>query len=261
MNDGHLPPPLMTSEPGSFARATIVERKPAIIGQVLLDNDYPPEIEAALAAFREEIAHHPIQPLSELAPDVTFWNRTAARHHGKGWLELPWFFAETYFYRRLLEVVRYFQAGPWQGHDPFALQKRNQEREALAWLESYGAELQASTPEAAFQILLHSCLWGNRADLSNLTVRERAQGGLATHQERHNILIDDTEHVLALLSRGVRRLGLITDNAGRELVFDLALADFLLAQEWARSVVLYLKGQPFFVSDATVADARRTIGL
>ena len=36
------PPPLMTSEPGSFARYTIVERKPQIILQVTEDNGYSP---------------------------------------------------------------------------------------------------------------------------------------------------------------------------------------------------------------------------
>jgi len=43
-HDAGLPPPLMTSEPGSFARFTIVERKPRIIRQVIEDNDYPPHI-------------------------------------------------------------------------------------------------------------------------------------------------------------------------------------------------------------------------
>ncbi|MFL7791264.1 MAG: MFS transporter, partial [Anaerolineae bacterium] len=43
-----LPPLLMTSDPDSFARYTIVERKPHIIRQVIADNDYPPDIVAAL---------------------------------------------------------------------------------------------------------------------------------------------------------------------------------------------------------------------
>jgi len=54
-----MPPPLMTSEPGSFARHTIVERKPQLIRQVIADNDYPPDVVAALDALRTEIAQHP----------------------------------------------------------------------------------------------------------------------------------------------------------------------------------------------------------
>ena len=70
-----FPPPLMTSEPGSFARATIIERKPQIIRQVRQDNAYPPAIEAALEDFRQEIASSPMQPLREDAPDVAGWNQ------------------------------------------------------------------------------------------------------------------------------------------------------------------------------------------
>ena len=60
------PPPLLTSEPGSFAENTIATRKPGIIRQVLSDHDgqYPPEIVTNLEALLEEIlARQPIQPL------------------------------------------------------------------------------------------------------------------------------------------------------------------------------------------------------
>jgi hypothetical protein len=49
-----------------------------------------------------------MQPLHEQAPDVAFWNRELAAYQGRTWLEVPWYFAEAYFYRRLLEAVRYF---------------------------------------------------------------------------------------------------------------------------------------------------------
>ncbi|MGD8626488.1 MAG: ARMT1-like domain-containing protein, partial [Anaerolineae bacterium] len=192
----------MTSELGSFARYTIAERKPQIISRVLADNDYPPGIVVALEALRAEIAHGAIQPLVGTTPDAAFWNRAAAAYRGRTWLELPWFFAETYFYRRLLEVVGYFAPGPWQGHDPFAPQKRQQEQEAVAWLNQHWPQLDAPGQEG-FEILLHSSLWGNRADLSNLTVREEVRGGLQARQERHNLLIDDTGRIAARLSAGV----------------------------------------------------------
>lgn len=251
----------MTSEPGSFARFTIMERKPGIIRQVIEDNDYPRPMVAALEEFGDELARLPIRPLAEQAPDAAFWNRAAAAHQGRTWLEVPWYFAETYFYRRLLEAVRYFQPGPWLGRDPFAPQKRQEEQAAVAWLVSSGAELDQAEPPVALEILLHSCLWGNRADLSNLTVRQEVRSGLATRDERHNILIDDTAAAVAFLARGMERLALVTDNTGRELLFDLALADLLLEQGWAASVTFYLKGQPFFVSDAMIDDARLTVEL
>jgi uncharacterized protein with ATP-grasp and redox domains len=253
----------MTSDPGSFARSTIVDRKPQIIRQVIEENDYPPETVGALEAFRNEIASQPMQPLLEAAPDVDGWNAELRQYAGNTWLEVPWYWAEVFFYRKLLEAVRYFQPGPWRGHDPFGSSKRRQEADARARFADGWSQLEAAAHELStfqvFEALLHSALWGNRADLSNFTVQELAQAGLATQAERHNLLIDDTQAVESLLSPGVDRVDFICDNVGLDLLFDLALADFLLERGWAQRVTLHLKNQPFFVSDAMPADARLAV--
>lgn len=260
MPDRSLPPYLMTSDPGSFAHSTIVERKPQIIRQVIADNAYPSEIVDALEALRDEIAHHPIRPLRELAEDVAFWNAELATGcAGKTWLEVPWYFAETFFYRKVLEAVGYFQPGEGGGRDPFRVQKYRQIDADIDKLAAEWEHLSVLAPEARFEALLHSCLWGNRTDLSNFTVQAKAHSGLATYQERHLILIDHTERVREMLSGIVPRVDFICDNVGSDLLFDLALADFLLCQGWAHEVHLHLKSQPFFVSDAMPADARLTI--
>ncbi len=255
------PPPLMTSEPGSFARATIAERKPQIIAQVIQDTGYPVEIVRALSAFGQEIAQEPVQMLAASEPDAALWNQELVAYEGNTWLDLPWYLAESYFYRRLLGVVRYFDPGSWQDHDPFGLQKQKQAQAAVAWLADNWGQFPGASPEELFVAYLHSCLWGNRADLSNYTIREQAQGGVATHRERHNILIDHTEQVAGLLSAGVGRVDFINDNAGLELLFDLALADFLLRQGWTRKVVFHLKNRPFFVSDAMPQDVSQLAAL
>jgi uncharacterized protein with ATP-grasp and redox domains len=252
-----LPPPLMTSDPNSFARSTIVERKPQIIRRVLAENEYPPAIVAALHAFAAEIAGETVRPLSEEADDTADWNRAWQRYEGRTWLELPWYFAETFFYRRLLEAVRYLQPGPWAGRDPFAAQKRRQEQEALAQLAVIWPSLdalKATEPELAFEALLHSALWGNRADLSNLTVQVAAQVGLAVQAERQHLLIDHTARLLARLQEGLQRLDIIGDNVGLDVLGDLALADFVLGRGWVEQVVMHWKDRPFFVSDAMVTD-------
>lgn len=256
-----LPLPLMTSEPGSFARATIVERKPQLIRQVIADNDYSSQVVKGLGALQREITQGLIQPLSETAPDVASWNQEVEAVQGRTWLQLPWYFAETYFYRRLLEAVGYFQPGPWQGHDPFAVQKRVQERAAVDWMAGNWGQLAGVPGKALFELLLQSSLWGNRADLSNFTVGEEVRGGAAVALERHNILIDHTEQIAALLAPGVARVDFINDNDGRELLSDLALADFLLSQRWTETIILHLKGQPFFVSDAMIADVQEMLTL
>jgi len=259
--DADLPPPLMTSEPGSFARFTIVERKPQIIRQVIEDNDYLPHIVQSLEAFSQEIASRPMHPLREQAPDVAFWNCELAAYHGRTWLEVPWYFAETYFYRRLLEAARYFQPGPWEGHDPFGKRKRQQEEAAVDRLAESWGQLADVEPGVVFEALLHSCLWGNRADLSNYTVAIQVRGGLAAREERRHILIDHTDEVRELLASSLRRVDFVNDNVGLELLFDLALADFLLVQGMVREVVFNLKDRPFFVSDAMPKDARATVAL
>ena len=255
-DETNLPPLLMTSEPGSFAQSTIVERKPEIIRRVIADNAYPPEIVAALAAFAAEIAAQPVRTLPESAADAGLWNGELAAYAGRTWLELPWYLAETYFYRRLLDAVGYFAPGPWRGLDPFGPQKRREEQRAVERLAAGWEELESLAPDAEFVALLHSCLWGNRVDLSNYTVKVQAQLGLATEAERHLILVDHTDAVRDLLARGVARVDFISDNAGIDLLFDLALADLLVVRGWARQVVFHLKDRPFFVSDAMPADAR-----
>jgi hypothetical protein len=259
LDNTKLPPPLMTSEPGSFARKTIVERKPQIIRQVAEDNDYPADVVRRLEAFRQEIAAERLRPLVEDAPGVAAWNREVAAYEGCTWLDLPWYFAEVYFYRRLLEAVGYFQPGPLQGRDPFGVQKRAQIASAVDQFAEGWDELASAEPDPAFEALLHSALWGNRADLSNLTVRLGVSGGLAARDERHNILVDHTEQVRSIVTSGIRRLDLINDNVGFDLLFDLALVDLVLRQGWAGRVVCHLKDYPFFVSDAMPQDLHETI--
>jgi hypothetical protein len=259
--DAGWPPPLMTSETSSFAQKTIVERKPQIIAQIIADNDYEPRIVKALERYRKEIATQPMRPLSENAPDVASWNKAFARHSGKTWLEVPWYFAEAFFYRRLLEAVGYFQPGPREGHDPFEKGKQAQVEAGSEQLAEGWGQLSNASPDVAFEALLHSSLWGNRADLSNYTVRLQTRGGLAAREERQYLVIDNTDQVQELLEPGVARIDFINDNVGLELLFDLAFADFLLTREWAREVVFHLKSWPFFVSDAMGKDVHATLSL
>jgi hypothetical protein len=89
----------------------------------------------------------------------------------------------------------------------------------------------------------------------------QVRGGLAAREERRHILIDHTDEVGHLLASGQQRVDFVNDNVGLELLFDLALADFLLVQDMAREVVFHLKDRPFFVSDAMPKDGQATIAL
>ncbi|HUT20088.1 MAG TPA: damage-control phosphatase ARMT1 family protein [Anaerolineae bacterium] len=254
------PPPLVTSERGSFARKTIVERKPQILREVSESYPYPPEIHSELEAYAHEIAALPIAPLHEEAPDVGEWNAAWAAFGGRTWLEVPWYFAESFFYRRLMEVVRYYQPGPWHNVDPFAPQKAIELERALPRFLSV-LERQHSDLQRSFAVMLRDALWGNRADLSNRTISARAEEGLAdTGSER--LLIDDTPRIWQhLLRRAPARVDIVPDNSGLELLLDLRLADSLVRSGLAQ-VRFHLKHMPFFVSDAMIRDLEQTlIGL
>jgi hypothetical protein len=155
-----LPPPLRGSDPGSFARDTVVRRLPAIGRRVLLENALASMAARAVATLVDELPDTPVRPLRDRgAPDLALWDAYVAPVAGQSWLDVPWFFAETYFYRRLLEATGYFQPGPGHMAHPFALQKR-------LGLEELGRAPTLPGPDLGLADALRGALWGNQADLS-----------------------------------------------------------------------------------------------
>jgi len=224
------------------------------------DNNYPQSIIKQLINFKKEIADGMVQPLIEDAPDVQKWNNIWKKYKDKTWLELPWYFAEAYFYRRLLEIVNYFQLSSLGNRDPFSSLKKKQIEESLTPL-SLAVELINGIEDSylCFENLLHACLWGNRIDLSNFTVSDEIKRRQAMI-ERENLLIDDFPRILKVFTeQSPLCIALIGDNVGVELGFDLYLVDFLLRKGWAKQVTFYLKPYPFFVSDAMPKDLLETI--
>ncbi len=191
-----LPPPILTSEAGSFAHNTLKTRVHGILQDVCAANDFPPETVTALAALSHEIASGTIRALHETAPDTAYWATSAAPYVGRSWLDIPWYWAETYFYRRILEATGYFQPGPWQGVDPYAAIKRREwaPGAAPAAVNTLLADL-PDDPEIRFQRLLHASLWGNRTDLS-YTVAAHLGATAAPSHERDNLLVDDSPRAM-----------------------------------------------------------------
>lgn len=250
------PQPLMVSEPGSFAAYTVAHRMPRIVNDVLARHDYPPEIVASLTHLRATLPDGRVPAPDPQLPDAAYWHGAWAPWEGATWRALPWFFAETYFYRLLLESVRYVAEGPWHGVDPFGPPKRAALTEGLPELAVFVEALHAMTERAErFARWFHRALWGNRADLSNVVV----SGGTFDAAVRAGVLVDHTAEVWTLVSQGLERVDVVADNAGPELLVDLGLIAFLLEEGLVRQVHLHLKPTPFFVSDATVPDFRETV--
>jgi hypothetical protein len=77
--------------------------------------------------------------------------------------------------------------------------------------------------------------------------------------EREFLIVDDTAQVWAHLQTQVARVDFICDNVGVEIAHDLALADFLLRENLATQVVMHVKPQPMYVSDALTCDVEQTL--
>jgi uncharacterized protein with ATP-grasp and redox domains len=250
----------MTSEPGSFAHNTLAVRVPAILRDTIAANDFSPQIVGALEELHAELLAGHIRPLQEDTPDREYWNHISAPYIGRTWLDAPWYWAEAYFYRRVLEATGYFRPGPTEGLDPYAATKRREWAvdaapaavdRLLAALPGDDDELGAI--ELRFEALLHASLWGNRTDLSyTIAAHLGATGGPGA--ERDNLLVDDWAAVYEHLREGAGRIAILADNAGTELLMDVALIDFLLTNQLAHEVRLHLKPWPFFVSDAMIPD-------
>jgi len=253
-----LPPPILTSEPGSFAQDTLRRRIPAILQETIdLNPDFDLLVRRGLDELGTELSSGRIRELREDAPDVALWNEVSAPHFGRTWLDVPWYWAEAYFYRRLLEATGYFREGRWRGFDPFGAKKRTEwgATAATAALEALLVGL-PDDPAARFEQLFHASLWGNRTDLSYM-VAAHLGGTANSYAERENLLADDTAATWEWLwARRPSRIAIMADNTGTELLMDLALIDFLLETGLASAIHLYLKPQPFFVSDAMTADVQ-----
>jgi uncharacterized protein with ATP-grasp and redox domains len=250
-----LPEPLRGSDVGTFTERTLWERIPAIARRIVAENGFAPEIAARLLALAEEIPLGKIRPFllpnspKTTPPDFDDWQAYAARYIGETWLTVPWFFAETYFFRRVLEATDYFA----NDIDPYAYQKRRGLETALAsWRKR-------PFPTILPDLLLLD-LWGNQMDMGLWSVDDAARPEHGDEAQLTHLLVDDRTAVCRhLQSQPPGHIVFVNDNVGAELLGDLLLADWLLQSGTAVAVTFHLKPHPTFVSDATIADVATTI--
>ncbi|MBB5122466.1 damage-control phosphatase ARMT1 family protein [Streptomyces eurocidicus] len=248
------PPAFGIADPGGFGRGVFHERHPALVERLCESNPYGPGQRSGLRELLAESASDTavVRPPEETTPGREQWLGWGREYFGRPWRDVPFLWAESYFYLRLLECVGYFAPGPWQGVDPFAPMKAAELADPAleadtAWLDG----LDRSAPAEAFRTLLLASLYGNRADLGFRLVRdEGAEDGVP-------LLADDSGALWRHLGgRSPGEVHVILDNAGRELLADLLLVDHLLLTRRASSVFLHVKPRPYFVSDAVTTDVR-----
>lgn len=276
MNKPLLPGPLRGEEYPSFTHYSVTVRLPEIARRVLSENDFQPETVARIEQLIHEIPEGLIRQVdTPLSADNVQWKEYIKPFTHQNWLQVPWFFAEEYFYLRVLEATGYYHPGPGHRIDPYRLQKKwglEAAREAIHHLSTYQAGLisDESSLLHGLGILMLIDLWGNQNDLSLWPVDISGENQPTLSDLRkvesitstQHLLVDDRLDVLQYL-QGLdpekAQVDFLIDNAGYELICDLVLADALLSRRQVRRIVFHVKQQPVFVSDAMPEDVLAAI--
>jgi hypothetical protein len=251
-----LPEPLRGNESGTWAEETVKERMPDIGRRAIDEREWPLGVRDALMRLVDDLPSGVVSIIDDPgAPDEEAWRKHVAPYEGMTWLDVPWFFAEAYFYRRMLAASGYFREGPTRGLDPFGPEKRRGLARGLG-------EDSPSDGRAGMDDLLLAALWGNRADMSIWPTQDsEAQARMDTDAAGH-LLVDDRPAVLAHLQSipgGPKRVDVVLDNAGKELLADLALVRGIIDTWETSRIVLHVKPHPMFVSDAMQIDLDWTL--
>jgi uncharacterized protein with ATP-grasp and redox domains len=229
-------------------------RLPAIVRAVSAANaDYPAATRAALEYLATSVeSDAPIPMCDANHPAADDWARVHVQHAGETWLNSEWLYAETFFYRHVIDAVDWWTTA----RDPYAPHKREEEANPALWATLERA-LSPDTDQIEDKLmhLFEADLWGNKSDLSYNV-------GLSFQTSDDDWLTDDRARVVDHLLRGdgMGVVHLITDNYGTELACDFALIDGLL-DDVVERVTLHVKGHPTYVSDATREDAHDLLRL
>ncbi|GKY98605.1 hypothetical protein MPSEU_000817200 [Mayamaea pseudoterrestris] len=290
-----IPDPICSDVPGTWAYDTMSRR----IDEEILERTYKdnqetfesPEFAEILARYNElrnelrNAANFPLSYLTDMSDtqpkEFLEWNEQILKplvEHQATWLTAPWMVAEFYVYRRLMQVLGYFdESSVGYKYDPFIKAKRDGLASSVAQAEPMLQRLPQlvsnANVEAGILVAADWALWGNRMDLSlwpaAIHSDDDDDDSLSTTNvsdmlaKNENLLADDSKQLVALCSqlhaKGGGIVDIIVDNAGFELVTDLALAQYLVESGIAKVVTFQLKSHPTFVSDALEKDLLETV--
>ncbi|KAL9182798.1 hypothetical protein ACHAXT_004077 [Thalassiosira profunda] len=288
-----IPEPLLSLTPGTWAHDTMSRRlNEEILQRTYEENEEafnsPPFAKAlerfhALRAELDDASNTPLRylqfdrdtdgrPAAAVDREEKEWREILRPYIEKEdtWLSAPWLVAEFYAYRRLMEALGYHdKANPATYlYDPFLVAKRAGLETSVGSAENMLGKVTSlpKTKEGA-ALAAAFALWGNKMDLSIWPADAENSStdvfAKILHAADDNLLHDDTEalteHCETLRAKGGGNVDIIVDNAGFELVTDLALADHLVASGIAKVVTFQLKSHPTFVSDALEKDLRETV--
>eukprot|EP01069_Polyplicarium_translucidae_P002727 Polyplicarium_translucidae@DN2111_c0_g1_i1.p1 len=287
-----LPPMLTSGQPGTWAHDTVTRRMtqellPRLEEQNRAFLDLFPDAQKRLQALREELndcaaSEFPIAmdvAICEAAGDTDVWRDVfnVARRElewsagGReepilSWLSCNWLTTEFYFYRRIVCAFGFHL----NGYDCFAAEKRAGLLAAMQdpLLHGHAASNAAAIQSAAGGTKLQ------REALHGALTRALWEAKEKSHDEPQTpprpatgcdaaILDDHRDAAVEFIAKRGKDgviVAFFTDNAGFELANDLMLVDTILSLSGERSkVVLFVKTEPLYVSDATRRDFLETL--
>ncbi|WP_327116604.1 ARMT1-like domain-containing protein [Nocardia sp. NBC_01730] len=109
------PPLILASVPGSFAHGVFHQRHPKLVQRVLDALPNGPTERAAIHQLLIESTAGVMEPLKEDTPTTTSGTNGATASTAASGGEAPFLWAESFFYRKLLEATGYFRPGAWHG--------------------------------------------------------------------------------------------------------------------------------------------------
>jgi hypothetical protein len=284
-----LPEPICSTTPGTWAFDTMSRR---VDGEILqrtfeenqeeFESDEFKDVLGRFQALRKQIqsaATTKLTYLEDLPEDaseerVREWNEWKGLlepfvEAGDTWLTAPWMVTEFYVYRLLMQAIGYwdkYSAG--YQYDPFAKQKRAGLSSSVASAEPMLTRIpNLPKTKEGIELAAAFALWGNKMDLSLWPADDANQDvdvfTAILDSATENLLHDDTDvlgdYCDTLRASGGGNVDIIVDNAGFELVTDLALAQHLVESGIAKCVTFQLKSHPTFVSDALKKDLLETV--
>lgn len=284
-----IPEPIRSTEPGTWAYDTMSRRIDEEILQRTFEDcreDFEsPAFANVLKRFeelREDLqfaATRQLTYLDDLPEDaseerVKEWNEWKQIlepyvENGDTWLSAPWMVAEFYVYRRLIQAIGFWEKGSaGYMYDPFIKQKRAGLTSSMGSAEPMLKRIpKIPSNEEGITLAASIALWGNKMDLSIWPADlENSQADVFSEileKATENLLHDDSDklgaHCERMREQGGGNVDIIADNAGFELVTDLALAQHLIESGIAKCVTFQLKSHPTFVSDAMTKDLIETV--
>jgi len=151
--------------------------------------------------------------------------------------------------------------------DPFLSQKVAQLQRGSMWKHVGFAiqELNAfGDKQDALFFAITASLWGNKSDLNFKMGGETGVEARTKILDNNDLIVaDDRVKVCDFLLKSPMpvKVGFVNDNTGQELISDMVLADFMLRNQIAESVVFHIKEYPTYVSDATAQDVQVTLNI